>query len=309
MANSSMDLIILREDFCVDVPDDKILIAKNTSHPLDFESSSLTFKLCSSKQHSMQSPCSKLRLTGLVSLFVCILAFGVSTHTKPASRYEEQVPPYSSLSVLVGAPTSTAQTPSEAIFQRKTPLPRQHTPSLFSHGGVFQRMTKSTTPSACPSPERVARAAPPYSSENKHGRFHRHKRSRLSKQDHNDNDPLPTPSQPTHKSPTTLQTSSTTTTTPSLTDNQPPKPPFPSISTSTTIRTSEPNKRSPSHPDSYSSFYGRRDKRISRPALVILTLGSMMLLGLLLYLGWMAVWRDFGLDVLWEEVRMQSADC
>ncbi|ERF70178.1 hypothetical protein EPUS_00366 [Endocarpon pusillum Z07020] len=270
----------------------------------------------------MQSPCSNLRLTGLVSLFVCILAFGINAYTKQASRHEEQVSPYSSLSVLVGAPTSPAQTRSEAISQRNTPLPRQHTPPLFSHGGVFQRMTRSTIQSACPSPEAVARAAPPYSSENKHGRFHRHKRTQIPKPDNNDtdndddNDPPLTPSQPTHKPPSTLQTSSsTTTTTPSLPDNKPFKLPSPRTSTSTStstsanMRASQPSKRSPGHTDPYSAFYGRRDKRISRPALIILTLGSMMLLGLLLYLGWMVVWRDFGLDVLWEELRMRSADC
>ncbi|KAF7510875.1 hypothetical protein GJ744_005705 [Endocarpon pusillum] len=257
----------------------------------------------------MQSPCSNLRLTGVVSLLVCILAFGVSAYTKQASRYEEQMPPFSSLSVLVGAPTSTAQTRSEAVSQRNTPLPRQHTPSLFSHGGELQRMSRSTIQSACPKPAVVARAAPPHSSENKHGRFHRHKRSRILKQDNSESDPALTPSQPTHKSPSTLQTSSTMTTTPSLPDNKPPKPPSPSTSTRTNILASEPSKRSCGHTDSYPSFYGRRDKRISRPALVILTLGSLTLLGLLLHLGWVLLWSDFGLDVLWEEVRMRSAEC
>lgn len=268
-------------------------------------------------RHSMQSPGSKFCFICVVSLFVCILAFSVSAYTRQASRYEEQVPPYSSLSVLVGAPASTEQIPSEAISRRNTPLPKRHTLSLFSGGGVLRSITTSTTPAASPSLETVAKGPPPNASENKHGRFHWHKRSPISKQNDNENayDQFNIQPKPSQNPPSTLQTSSTATKTTSPTNHKPLEPPFPTTSTSTNtnIHTAEPTKRSPSHtyPDTSSHVSGGRadDNPISKPALTILTLGSMTLLGLLLYLGWMVVWRNFGLDLLWEEVRMLSADC
>ncbi len=258
----------------------------------------------------MQSSCSKLRFIGVVSLFVCILAFGISAYTKQSSRDEEQVLPYSSVSVLVGAATSTEQTPSEAIPRPNTPLPGQHTPSLFSHGGVLRRITTSSTDSASPSLETVVGAPPPYASESKHGRFHWHKRSQISKHDDNaddsDNDQFNPQPKPVHNPPSTIQTSSAAaTTTSSLTNNKPPE--LPSPSPSTKIHTSQPTTRSTS--STYSYPYDRTDNPISKPGLIILSLGSIILLGLLLCVGWMIVWRDFGLDILWEEVRMLSADC
>ncbi len=269
-------------------------------------------------RHSMQPPGSKFCFIGVVSLFVCIVAFSVSAYTRQALRYEEQMPPYSSLSVVPGAPTSTEQIPSEVISRRNTPLPKRHTLSLLSDAGVLRSLTTSTTHAASPGLETAANGPTPYASEKKHGRFHWHKRSPISKQDDNDDvkadNQLNIQPRPSHHPPSTLQTSSTaTTTTTHPTNDEPPEPPSPSTSTNTNIHTPEATKRSPSHtyPDTYSSyvFGGRKDNPVSKPALIIVTLGSVTLLGLLLHLGWMVVWRNFGLDVLWEEVRMLSADC
>lgn len=263
----------------------------------------------------MQCARSKLSVIATISVLVCILAISATTYTKQHSSGETPKSPSSSSSARIGPSIPTEQIP---------PPRRQHAQSL--HPGVLHHHPR--TPAHFPTPTTAANP-PPYPSELKHGHFHRHGESRISKNDETSQPtrqaqrhrvaltlrPPASPVPPSSSIPSTLQRSSTAATSSetlprTLPTNTPPSTSSAAASPLSTPQTptqlspspspspSPPRTLTPIHtlhspPDT--PWYTNRtfiNDPISTPALVGLTLYSLACLDLLLYLLWVVVWRE-----------------
>ena len=206
------------------------------------------------KRHTMHFPRFKLTIIATISVSVCILRISASAHLKQHPRGEAMQSLLSSSSVVQGPPILAEEIPLQSSSWTQTPLLRPHTQS--------PSLTFVTSP-------------PTYSSENNHGHFRCHKRARISL--HDDSNQQGIRKQQDFRVPMTLR----------------PRD-FPPFSSFTHPRPAAATSFLQASRRDLNPSYTREDYPIGTPGLVLLTLASLMLLHLEMYLGWIIVWRRLG---------------